>query len=1066
MLSKRKPVPHALAKITRPQPEQVLARTRLLRRLDQARKIIWVVAPPGAGKTTLVADYIARRKLACLWYQIDEGDVDIAAFFHYLGLAAKKAAPRKRKPLPHFTPEYRAGLNAFTRRYFQELYSRLKPPFILVFDNYQQVAANAALQEVLKDGLDGLPVGGNVMVLSRSAPPPAFARFLASGDLEILDGEALKLTLEEFCGIARLRGQNRLPAGMLQQLYARTQGWVAGLVLMLERTKIENSQPQAALNLTPEAIFDYFAGEIFDKSDRKTQEVLLQTAFLPMLNVKTVEQLTGQRHAGRILSDLSRKNYFTVKHLQAEPVYQYHPLFQEFLRARSKELLPPERLAALQQNAAALLETDGQVEAAADLLHAAQDWAMLARLIGRHAPLFISQGRTQTIEGWLRGIPEDLRTRDPWLEYWLGVCRLPFDPSDSQRCFERAFTLFRAGKDSTGLFLSWSGVMDAIIYGWNEFVQADYWIGMLDELLREYAAPPSADIEARITVSMFFVLTLRQPQHPQMRMWLDRVLLVAQRSTDMRAKSFIYTYLELYYLWVGDHAGAEWVVAALQKLTSSIDVPPLARITGKIVEAVYQVRMARHDLCLRTVAEGLEIAHSTGILVWNSQLFSQGVANALNAGDAAGAEIYLQKMASTLVESRRVDACMYHYNIAWAAMLQEDPARALRYAESALRFAKEAGTPLHQGLCHLALAQVLHARGERQSAVPHLTEARRIATAMHSRILEFMYLLLQAEFAFDTDDERAGLVALHAALTLGKEQGYVNFYWWRPKVMSRLCAKALEAGLEMDYVQGVIRRRKLTPDPAFLYSDQWPWAIKIHALGHFSIIKDGRPIQSGVKAQRKPLDLLQALIALGGRDVPETQLSDLLWPDAAGDAAHRVFLTTLQRLRQLLGYKEALVLADGRLTLDSRYAWVDISAFDHLLNQAEAAEREGRSEAACHLRIKALSLYRGHFSGQDTAPAVSLRERLRDKYLRHSEALGRYWEQTGDWPRALECYLKALEVDDLAEVFYQRLMVVYQHLDRRADALAAYERCGKTLAAALGIKPSAASQALYRALTK
>jgi len=57
-------------------------------------------------------------------------------------------------------------------------------------------------------------------------------------------------------------------------------------------------------------------------------------------------------------------------------------------------------------------------------------------------------------------------------------------------------------------------------------------------------------------------------------------------------------------------------------------------------------------------------------------------------------------------------------------------------------------------------------------------------------------------------------------------------------------------------------------------------------------------------------------------------------------------------------------------------------------------------------------------------------------------------------------------VDDLAEVFYQRLMVAYEHLDRRAEALAVYERCSKTLAAALGIKPSAATQALYRALTE
>src|SRR6266571_2855999 len=458
MMSKKTGPSASLAKITRPQPEQVLARTGLLQRLDRARKIVWIVAPPGAGKTTLVADYIARRKRACLLYQIDEDDADIAAFFHYLGLAVKKAAPRKRQPLPHFTPEYRAGLNAFARRYFQEVYGRLKPPFTLVFDNYQAVAVDAGLQEALREGLDGLPAGGRVMVLSRSAPPPVFARFLVSGAMEILDWDALKLTLEEFSSVARLRGQDRLPAETLQQLYARTQGWAAGLVLMLERT--ESSRPQASLDSTPEEIFDYFAGEVFDKSDSKTQEVLLQTAFLPMLGVKTVEKLTGENGAARIMSELRRKSYFTVRHLQPEPVYQYHPLFQEFLRARAKELLTPERLAALQQNAAELLEADGQVEAAVDVLLAAQDWTTLSRLIGRHAQLFVSQGRMQTIEDWLRGIPEDIRARDLWLEYWLGVCRLPFAPTEARGYFARAYERFKSGGELPGMCIAWCAVID------------------------------------------------------------------------------------------------------------------------------------------------------------------------------------------------------------------------------------------------------------------------------------------------------------------------------------------------------------------------------------------------------------------------------------------------------------------------------------------------------------------------------------------------------------------------------------------------------------------------------
>src|SRR3972149_2751916 len=97
-----------MGKVTRPIVADVQFRKRLFDLIDRAKNkpVIWVMGPPGCGKTTLVSSYIESREISCLWYQLDEGDKDLAAFFYYMGLAARKAIPSRRKSLPLLTQEY------------------------------------------------------------------------------------------------------------------------------------------------------------------------------------------------------------------------------------------------------------------------------------------------------------------------------------------------------------------------------------------------------------------------------------------------------------------------------------------------------------------------------------------------------------------------------------------------------------------------------------------------------------------------------------------------------------------------------------------------------------------------------------------------------------------------------------------------------------------------------------------------------------------------------------------------------------------------------------------------
>jgi two-component SAPR family response regulator len=143
---------------------------------------------------------------------------------------------------------------------------------------------------------------------------------------------------------------------------------------------------------------------------------------------------------------------------------------------------------------------------------------------------------------------------------------------------------------------------------------------------------------------------------------------------------------------------------------------------------------------------------------------------------------------------------------------------------------------------------------------------------------------------------------------------------------------------------------------------------------------------------------------------------------------------------------------------------VDVWAFEQILEQADIQWKVDRKESAVKLMEKSLAIYKGAFLDREIEQlwATSLRERLRGKFLRSVGKLGLSWQQAGQWEKALDCYHKGLEIDNLAEEFYQGLMTCYHRLGRRSEALGVYQRCKRNLSSALGIEPSSKTQAIYR----
>ncbi len=1063
------------AKITRPDISGVIKRNRLFNLLGEKlkRPVVWISSPAGSGKTKLVDGYLEAHGHRCIWYQCDEGDADPGTFFHYMAQAARNAAPRRRTVLPQLKPEYFHNIPAFARRHFEQLcsllLSRTQQEFFIVLDNYQDVPDEESFHNMIACMLEAVPAGIHIVVISRNDPPVAFARLRTNEKMEIIRHGDLRFTLEESSQLVDKRALNLTPEE-IKYVHEKTEGWVSGIVLMLERARLEGSQALLNEDVADGGIFDYFAGQLFKKAEKGIQGFLLKTAFLPNLNGAEAERLTGDRQALMILANLSRRNFFTEKLSGDGQNYRYHPLFRDYLVKQAKAFFTPGELSTLRKQAAQIEEESGNIEDAARLYGDAGEVHALARMIAHQAREFLLQGRSKTVESWIACLPAKMVDDNPWLLYWKGMCSFPVDMPQARRYLEKAFLLFKTRNDATGAYLSWAYIVDTCAFGLDEWSRLDDYIAFFDDLRKDFPSYPSREIEL-IVSSRMLIFALKKTDQPEwVNIWYERVssLLREQPSIDIQ----IYTAfcMSLYYLWIGEYHKntllLEWADAAIPHRRLS----PLAVIRIKVMKCNHYWLTAQYDAALQTLSEGLDVSNRNGVHVFDSMLLGFRAAVEMISGKLEQAEKSLRnQMISSLATGRALDIFFSHVNSAWHAVLTGNASLAAEKLETISDTVAKMGIPYYEALWNICIAQVPFLQGRPGDALAHVNKAHRIGLSMKSTVIEWYSLLIGAWLLLREGEEEKGLLSLRRGFALGKRHVYIHQTFYQPAIMRFLCAKAIEQGIEEDYCRFLIQKLGLTPPVGAMpgspgkISDlnNWPYPVRICTLGRFALFQEEEQIQATGKMQKKPLEMLKALIAAGGANVSAARLAEGLWPDTDGDLARTSFEVTLSRLRRLFA-QDIILSSAGQLSINQGYCRVDSLVLAGIIEQAAKAPPE-RIFGLCD---QAIGLYHGHFLPDDTALAWSVhrRENLKNGLLRIVLQAGRHAEQAGDWEKALGYYEKGLDIDLLSEEFYQHLMICYRKLGRTAAAVKTYHRCSEIFHKHLGIKPSARTKAIYSSL--
>src|SRR5918999_3427784 len=1034
-----------LAKLTRPQASNAVLRYRLFTRLDEAqeRPIVWIHGPPGAGKTTLLASYLSAKKRSGIWYQVDSDDSDPASFFYYLGLAATAKAPRKRQPMPLLTPEYLLDIEGFPRRFFRELCSRLGDAAVLVFDNYQEVAAPSVFHKVIACALSEVPPGTRAIVLSRTEPPPEYAPHVANSLIAQIGWEDLRLTMDE----TRLIATARQPIHMelLQTLHEQSDGWAAGLVLMLERLKQTGAVNHVARPETLETVFNYFAREIFEQLSVDTREFLIRTCMVPRVTAELANTLTGRSDAASVLAKLHKRQLFIDRWVGETLSYQYHALFRLFLQEEVKKCETEAEWNALVVASAEPLATHGQVEEAIPLFIAGQAWEPAVRLIVTQAQALLALGRWQTVQQWIESLPEPICNTTPWLRFWLGMCRLHVDPAKARLDLEPAFALFQQGDDALGQALAATAINDAHIVECVDFRRLNPWIASLEALLRRRdAALPSLDTELAVRASLFTAIVLRQTYREDIPHLARQLADLLRHDLDPDYKLLAARGLFVYAAYSGDFVLTDEVVRSTESAFYAPGASALNRAwyAARLGFALRYVRGAR-EKARAWFAKAREIVREHGLRFVEAPIALYWAWAEEAFGESADIERELKIAEAHFNPASRFEVAFRRTVMAFLCARQND----LGTTEAHIReiLSERSGYLLGGVGGGLGLTAMRLQANDFSGAGDALDQALRLLFPgpLHS----YAGGMLGAGIALGVKDEERAKTGLQLALALGAKHGLENTlseHLFRPTTAA-LYAYALQHGIEPNYVKRIIHAQRLSaPSPE---QDEWPWPVRIRALGGFSLEIEGRPVSFSGKAPKKPLELFKALVATGGTSVDSAWLGEQLWPDAEGDAARDAFNTTHSRLRKLLPMDGVLLLSEGKLSLNPAHVWTDVWAFERVVADCLETLRRAKGLEIESVGETLLSLYSGDLlKGEPDPPwLIAARDRLRSKFLRTLKALGGFWEANEVWDKAQSLYERVLEIDNVAEEVYRRLMGCYARAGCPAEALRVYRRCRQML---------------------
>ena len=380
-------------------------RSALLGRLAGAGAcpVVTVIAPPGYGKTTLLAQWAEQGGPAFAWVSVDERDNDPKILLSYVAAALDAVEPLGQRVFDALASAASSVPGSVVPR-LASAFEAMTVPLVLVLDDVH-LLTDRGCRDALSVLAEHVPDGSRLVLAGRASPPLRVAWLRAEGRLLEIGPADLSLTRDESATLLREAGPALSPAEVTA-LHEQTEGWPAGLYLAALFLREGGSLPGAAsFGGDDRLVSEYLESELLARISRRDRVFLTRTAVLDRMSGSLCEAVLDEPGAAALLAELAGSNMLLIPLDRRGVWYRYHHLFRDMLLAEL-ERLEPGLMPVLRHRAADWCLAHDMPEEALEYSMTTGDTDTAAELVERLAVTVRRQGRMGTLQRWFGWLDE------------------------------------------------------------------------------------------------------------------------------------------------------------------------------------------------------------------------------------------------------------------------------------------------------------------------------------------------------------------------------------------------------------------------------------------------------------------------------------------------------------------------------------------------------------------------------------------------------------------------------------------------------------------------------------